>query len=250
MAPPPRQRARPVRAHGAGGPRGARHRHAQREHGASTRRARHDRRGRGRWARSSSRAGRWLPGRPARATTRAVGISVGIRGTGHAGEPPPPQRRSRPPGRQAKPKPTATAKPTATPRPRTYKVKPGDTLTGIAAKFGTTVKKLSALNNITNPSLIRVGQVLQLPEPARRQAPGGVGSPARRQAPGGRTHADAAGGVRGQTHAPRGGTSRPRARARQRWQLRQYEVASRPPTWLTVAPQRWHAWPPRRCTRR
>ena len=49
------------------------------------------------------------------------------------------------------------------PRPRTYRVKPGDTLTAIAARFGTTAKKLAALNNITNPSLIRVGQVLKLP---------------------------------------------------------------------------------------
>lgn len=60
-------------------------------------------------------------------------------------------------------RPTATAAPTATPRPRTYRVKPGDTLTAIAARFGTTAKKLAALNNITNPSLIRVGQVLKLP---------------------------------------------------------------------------------------
>jgi LysM repeat protein len=42
-------------------------------------------------------------------------------------------------------------------------VKPGDTLSGIAAQFGTTVKELAKLNGITNPSLIRVGQVLQIP---------------------------------------------------------------------------------------
>ena len=60
-------------------------------------------------------------------------------------------------------RPTASPAPTPTPRPRTYKVQPGDTLSAIAARFGTTVKELAALNGITNPSLIRVGQVLKLP---------------------------------------------------------------------------------------
>jgi LysM repeat protein len=36
-------------------------------------------------------------------------------------------------------------------------------MTAIASRFGTTVAELSALNNIANPSLIRVGQVLRLP---------------------------------------------------------------------------------------
>jgi LysM repeat protein len=47
--------------------------------------------------------------------------------------------------------------------PNTYKVKKGDTLSGIAATFGTTVKVLSKLNHIEDPSKIRVGQVLKLP---------------------------------------------------------------------------------------
>ncbi len=41
-------------------------------------------------------------------------------------------------------------------------MKRGDTLSGIAATFGTTVKKLTALNHITDPSKLRVGQVLKL----------------------------------------------------------------------------------------
>lgn len=61
------------------------------------------------------------------------------------------------------PRPKPTSAPTTKPRPRTYRVQRGDTLGAIAARFGTTVKKLAALNNITNPSLIRVGQVLKLP---------------------------------------------------------------------------------------
>lgn len=60
-------------------------------------------------------------------------------------------------------RPTPTARPTATPRPRTYTVRPGDNLSGIAARFGTTVAKIAALNNITNPSLIHSGQVLKIP---------------------------------------------------------------------------------------
>jgi len=45
----------------------------------------------------------------------------------------------------------------------TYKVKSGDTLSGIAAAHGTTWQVLAELNGITDPSKLRVGQVLQLP---------------------------------------------------------------------------------------
>ena len=46
---------------------------------------------------------------------------------------------------------------------KTYTVKSGDTLSAIALKYGTTVSKLCELNNISNPDLIFVGQVLNLP---------------------------------------------------------------------------------------
>lgn len=51
-----------------------------------------------------------------------------------------------------------------TPKPtqKTYTVKKGDTLTAIAKKFQTTVKKLVELNNIKNPDLIITGQKLKL----------------------------------------------------------------------------------------
>ncbi len=42
----------------------------------------------------------------------------------------------------------------------TYTVKPGDTLGGIAKMFNTTVAKLAAANNISNPNLIYPGQKL------------------------------------------------------------------------------------------
>ncbi len=46
---------------------------------------------------------------------------------------------------------------------RTYKVKAGDTLVGIAAKFETTPKKIRKLNGLTARSTLKVGQVLQIP---------------------------------------------------------------------------------------
>lgn len=58
----------------------------------------------------------------------------------------------------------ATAKPTKTPATaRTYRVKSGDTLSAIAARYKTTVATLMELNNITDPRTLRVGQVLKLP---------------------------------------------------------------------------------------
>lgn len=86
------------------------------------------------------------------------------------------------PGATAAPTPTTTPPPSTTPGPspaasptprttakpspsagRTYTVKPGDTLSSIAARFGTTVKALQTLNGITDPSLIHPGQVLKIP---------------------------------------------------------------------------------------
>jgi LysM repeat protein len=46
---------------------------------------------------------------------------------------------------------------------RTYKVKAGDTLVGIAARFGTTPKAIADLNGITDPSSLKVGQTLKIP---------------------------------------------------------------------------------------
>ena len=72
-----------------------------------------------------------------------------------------------PPGASIVPStpPAATPRPTPTPVPADatrYKVKSGDTLSSIATRFNTTVKKLKAANGLTS-NTIRVGQVLVIP---------------------------------------------------------------------------------------
>lgn len=79
------------------------------------------------------------------------------------------------------PAPTATALPTPTPRPAAtptprptpqpsppppggrYVVEPGDSLIGIATRFGTTWQALAEANDIQDPTLIRIGQELIIP---------------------------------------------------------------------------------------
>lgn len=53
-------------------------------------------------------------------------------------------------------------KPAAKPKYKTYKVKYGDTLSGIAYKYNTTTHALQSLNNIANANWISVGQVLKI----------------------------------------------------------------------------------------
>lgn len=46
----------------------------------------------------------------------------------------------------------------------TYVVQPGDTLSEIALRYGTTYQTLAALNGISNPNLIYTGQTIRVPE--------------------------------------------------------------------------------------
>lgn len=64
----------------------------------------------------------------------------------------------------------ATAAPSGTSEPSTsnenevvYTVVEGDTLSKIAAKYGTTYQKLAEYNGITNPNVIRAGQKIKIP---------------------------------------------------------------------------------------
>lgn len=75
--------------------------------------------------------------------------------------------------RVVKPEPPAPPKP---PKPQPpiacndpgdiwYKVQPGDTVSGLAAQFNTSVQAIVAKNNLANADLIRVGQWLCIPDP-------------------------------------------------------------------------------------
>jgi LysM repeat protein len=59
--------------------------------------------------------------------------------------------------------PAKTAAPTPKPSYRTYVVRSGDTLSRIASRFHTTVSAIANLNHISDPSKLRVGQVLLIP---------------------------------------------------------------------------------------
>ena len=73
---------------------------------------------------------------------------------------------------------TATAQPSASPSPtpepviRSYTVKPGDTLSGIAAKRKVDVKLLQCMNYLKNPNVIVPGQKLQIPPDGYSCEPG------------------------------------------------------------------------------
>ncbi|MGC9469869.1 MAG: LysM peptidoglycan-binding domain-containing protein [Anaerolineae bacterium] len=62
----------------------------------------------------------------------------------------------------AEPTEVSTA-PETTTGPTTYVVKPGDNLFRISLRFNTTVQAVAQANNITNPSMIYVGQTLTIP---------------------------------------------------------------------------------------
>ena len=64
-----------------------------------------------------------------------------------------------------------------TPAPATtYTVKYGDTLNSIARSFGVSLQAIMQANNITEPSIIRVGQVLRLPANSQPSQGGGGGT--------------------------------------------------------------------------
>jgi LysM repeat protein len=65
-------------------------------------------------------------------------------------------------------RPTPTTRPAATTTtttgpPFVYRVRPGDSLNGLAAKFRVAVSVIMARNHLTNPNMLREGQVLHIP---------------------------------------------------------------------------------------
>ncbi|MCY3800337.1 MAG: LysM peptidoglycan-binding domain-containing protein [Chloroflexi bacterium] len=61
--------------------------------------------------------------------------------------------------------------------PREYVVKSGDTLGAIAASVSVPIEALMAVNGITNPDQIQVGQVLTVPNPSRGTGQGPAATP-------------------------------------------------------------------------
>jgi LysM repeat protein len=61
---------------------------------------------------------------------------------------------------------TAAAAIPATVVASSYVVRPGDTLSAIAQRHSTTVSALVATNKLSNPDLIRIGQLLRIPDTA------------------------------------------------------------------------------------
>jgi len=60
--------------------------------------------------------------------------------------------------------PTGTPAPSATPAiARTYKVKQGDTLRGIAQRFGVTKAAILAVNDLGSPPVLTPGQTINIP---------------------------------------------------------------------------------------
>lgn len=69
------------------------------------------------------------------------------------------------PTAEPSPTPSPTPPPTPVPTPVVHVVERGETLSGIAVRYGVTVAAISEANGITDPNVIEVGQQLVIPAP-------------------------------------------------------------------------------------
>jgi LysM repeat protein len=105
-------------------------------------------------------------GQPSAGASQVVGVAATPSATPTPTAPPSatPEATSPSPTDRPSASPTgAVAGATATASARTYRVRSGDTLYAVAQRFGTTVKAIQELNEIDDPSRLRVGQVLRIP---------------------------------------------------------------------------------------
>lgn len=100
----------------------------------------------------------------------SVAFQSGVVGGGEEKPAKPVAKASKTSTKTAKPtastKPTSSAKPTSSPSPgalRTYTVKAGDTLSGIATKFGVSVTAIEELNTDQDLTTLQPGQKLKIP---------------------------------------------------------------------------------------
>ncbi len=108
-----------------------------------------------------SLGGSSTPGTPAPTVSAAASAVVAASAT--ATPTPLPSVEATPSARPSASAPPPSPTPSPSASPRTYKVRSGDTLAAIAAKFHSTVKAIVAANNITDPRTIHPGQVLVIP---------------------------------------------------------------------------------------
>ncbi len=79
--------------------------------------------------------------------------------------------------------PTATETLVPTPTPSVYRVQPNDTLFGIALQLGVSLADLMELNDLTESSVLDVGQVLLVPTPGGPAAPTDTPAPQAQASP-------------------------------------------------------------------
>ncbi len=124
----------------------------------------------------------WLIGMVAGVHVLAFGAVALLQGCGTLREDPPPPDPPPMPTRPAEPlepvtpvTPRPPEPPPPEPAPRlttsTYEVRPGDTLSQIARRFGVSVSRLVSLNALTDPDAIRAGQKLIVPGEVDVDAP-------------------------------------------------------------------------------